>query len=155
MTRILAFCILVLSFSTTIDAADKARFVGHYWNAEKDGIIKLHLNNDGVIEGVTAWGKTNTNDTKNPDPKLRDRPIKGITFLWGFSYDAKKNRWVDGKVYDPKSGKTYTARLSLENDGKILKMRGYIGVPMFGRTAKFTRITEGGFPDDFTATLDD
>ncbi len=47
--------------------------------------------------------------------------------------------WEDGKIYDPKSGKTYDCILKSKENNKILEIRGYIGSPMFGRTATWTR----------------
>ena len=50
-------------------------------------------------------------------------------------------RW-EGKIYDPASGNTYSSRM--EPDGERLKMRGYIGVPMLGRTQFFERVESCG-----------
>jgi len=129
----------------------KQAYEGHYWNEEKDGIFKLQLTGDG-IEGITVWGTKPQNDIHNPDPNKRDRTLKGIKFLWGFTYDHKKNRWKGGKVYDPNTGKTYDAKMSLENSGQTLKMRGYIGMAMFGRTAKFERVTVQDWPLSLSST---
>lgn len=132
--------------------AGKEDFVGFYWNEEKDGIVRLVLTGDS-IEGITVWGKNPGNDIHNPDPALRSRPLGGIKFLWGFAYNAKKNRWSDGKVYDPKSGKTYDAKMTLGQDGKVLKMRGYVGVSMFGRTAKFERVNRNNLPEEIKTSI--
>jgi len=75
----------------------------------------------------------------------------GLKFLWDFKYKAKKNRWVDGKVYDPNNGKTYSAKMSLDDGGRILKMRGYVGISLLGRTAKFERVQDTDLPPELTA----
>jgi len=147
MTRFFTFLTLLFFITTVVAAADKSDYEGYYWNQEKDGIFKLRLADTG-IEGITVWGKNPSIDLHNPDPALRDRSLKGIIFLWDFNYEAKKNRWSDGKVYDPKNGKTYAAKMSLEDAGKTLKMRGYIGIAMFGRTAKFERVIDKDMPKD-------
>ncbi len=126
-------------------AQSQADYHGLWWNEDRTGIVELKAD-DGGIKGVTRWGDKPDTDRNNPDPALRDRSLKGITFLWGFTYEAKKNRWKDGKVYDPKNGKTYDAKLSLAKGGKILKMRGYIGVSLFGRTAEFERVATEEIP---------
>lgn len=136
--------ILVFAFPAF---AGKEDYVGFYWNEEKDGIVRLVLA-DNSIEGITVWGKNQSNDIHNPDPALQGRSLRGIKFLWGFSYNAKKDLWSDGKVYDPKSGKTYDAKMSLEKGGRILKMRGYMGVSMFGRTARFERVNRDNIPEE-------
>ena len=148
MARIFA-TLFILIVSASASAAGKTSFEGHYWNEAKDGIFKLQLTNSG-IEGITVWGKKPQKDIHNPDPVLRERSLKGITFLWGFEYNAKKNRWHDGRVYDPETGKTYDAKISLEKNGSILKMRGYMGISMFGRTAKFERVK----PEDLQDAVD-
>lgn len=72
-------------------------------------------------------------DDQNPDPELKARPILGLELLSEYRHDGK--RW-EGKIYDPESGNTYSSRMEVDGDGN-LKMRGYIGMPMFGRTAVF------------------
>lgn len=145
---------ILISFAlftaSTIPAAaqPQAAYHGLWWNEDRTGIVELLAKDDGIV-GVTRWGNKPDTDRNNPDPALRDRNLKGITFLWGFTYDAKKNRWKDGKVYDPDNGKTYDAKLSLAKGGKTLKMRGYIGVSLFGRTAEFERVAPADLPDTF------
>lgn len=150
MSRILLPLLFILTLSTTAAANKPDAYTGLWWNEEKDGIFELVLNaTDGkpTIEGITRWGKDMRYDEHNPDPALRSRTLKDITFLWDFTYVARKNRWKDGKVYDPNNGKTYDAKMELERDGAILKMRGYIGVSFLGRTARFERVTENDLPD--------
>ena len=75
-------------------------------------------------------------DDLNPDESLRDRRMIGVNLLSDYTFDG--NRW-QGRIYDPESGKTYASNMQVGRDGN-LKMRGYIGVPMFGRTAVFEPI---------------
>jgi uncharacterized protein (DUF2147 family) len=63
--------------------------------------------------------------------------VLGLVILRGFKFD-EDNVWNDGKVYDPKSGNDYTAKLTLV-DEKNLDLRGYVLMPMFGRTSRWTR----------------
>jgi len=74
-------------------------------------------------------------DDNNPDPALKSRPLVGMELLSGYRWTGK--RW-EGKIYDPGSGNTYSSRM--EPDGSRLKMRGYIGMPMLGRTQYFDRV---------------
>ena len=141
------FLLVALLFSTAAaNADDQSAYYGLWWNEDRTGIFELRATGDGGIEGVTRWGEKPDTDKHNPDPALQDRSLLGITFLWGFDYVEKKNRWKDGKVYDPNNGKTYDAKMELEKDGSILKMRGYIGVSLFGRTARFERVKPGEAP---------
>ncbi len=142
--------LLVLTAITLASAAANADcaedYYGLWWNEDRTGIFELQASPDGGLEGVTRWGEKPDVDKNNPDPALRNRDLKGITFLWAFEYVPKKNRWKDGKVYDPNNGKTYSAKMELEKGGAVLKMRGYIGVSLFGRTARFERVLETELP---------
>ena len=75
-------------------------------------------------------------DHLNPDDGLRTRPVLGIELTSEYTFDGK--RW-SGKIYDPESGNTYSSRMRVDKDGN-LAMRGYIGMPMLGRTAIFEPI---------------
>jgi len=150
MIRLFGLVSLLLLTAIPLAATEvtgKTMYAGHYWNEDRSGIFELRLTEQS-IKGVTVWGKDPKTDMHNPKPELRDRSLAGIEFLWGFTYEAKKNRWSDGKVYDPDNGKTYEAKMSLEREGTILKMRGFIGVSLFGRTARFERVDAGEFPAD-------
>jgi uncharacterized protein (DUF2147 family) len=61
----------------------------------------------------------------------------GMVLMKDFEYDAK-NVWDDGEIYDPKSGKTYSCKMTL-TDPDHLEVRGYVGISLIGRTDKWTR----------------
>lgn len=77
-------------------------------------------------------------DGNNPDASLRSRSLCGLQIGQGFR-GSDPNRAEGGKLYDPRNGKTYKGNMT--SDGKTLLLRGYIGVSMFGRTAKWDRVT--------------
>ena len=77
-------------------------------------------------------------DDHNPDPALRSRPILGMDLIAGFSR-ASDTKWEDGTIYDPRDGKTYKCVLKLRRDG-TLKVRGYIGISLFGKTVVWSRV---------------
>jgi uncharacterized protein (DUF2147 family) len=76
-------------------------------------------------------------DRKNPDSALRSRPVLGLRILEGFTAEGG-NAWGNGTCYDPKSGKTYRGRIHLAAPDR-LELRGFIGIPLFGRTSVWTR----------------
>src|SRR6195256_2031344 len=65
-------------------------------------------------------GKPKT-DKNNPDEKLRSQPELGLELLKDFVFD--EDVYDDGTIYDPKNGKTYSCKMTL--DGNSLKIRGY------------------------------
>jgi len=78
-------------------------------------------------------------DRHNDDPAMRDRPVCGLPLLWGFIRDGDSAAaWQDGRIYDPESGNTYHANLTLQPDG-TLKLRGYIGISLIGRSQIWSR----------------
>jgi uncharacterized protein (DUF2147 family) len=77
-------------------------------------------------------------DRENPDPAQRTRSLMGIRLMYGFTFNGEG--WSGGQIYDPESGKTYKCKASLEPDGKSMRVRGYVGVSMFGRTSVWTRL---------------
>lgn len=76
-------------------------------------------------------------DTENADPSLRTRHICGLPMMGNFSADGT-GKWSGGWIYDPEKGKTYKSEMHLASDG-TLRVRGYIGTPMLGRTETWTR----------------
>src|SRR5690554_2141019 len=79
-------------------------------------------------EPLNADGNPKT-DAENPESELRDRPIEGLKIVWDLQDKGDGKTWEDGKVYDPESGKTYNAKMTLE-DQNTLKLRGYVGAPL-------------------------
>lgn len=79
-------------------------------------------------------------DTKNPDKKLHNRQVIGITVLNKLKY-IDTNTWTEGTIYDPESGNTYSCNIKLDNINTI-SIRGYIGFSFIGRTETWTRTTK-------------
>ncbi|MGZ5817839.1 MAG: DUF2147 domain-containing protein [Burkholderiaceae bacterium] len=67
----------------------------------------------------------------------KDQPIIGMTILTGMKQDG--DEYNGGMILDPNNGKVYKSKMSLIEDGKKLKLRGYIGVPILGRTQVWVR----------------
>jgi uncharacterized protein (DUF2147 family) len=80
-------------------------------------------------------------DYRNPDPALRSRKVIGMQLIWGFKPTSDPNAFDGGQIYNGENGKTYSANVSLQADGK-LRLRGYVGSPMFGETQLWTRISQ-------------
>ena len=81
------------------------------------------------------------NDWRNADPKLRDRKVLGLTIIYNFKKTSDPNSFENGYIYNGDNGKTYDANISLLPDG-TLRVRGYVGSPMFGETQIWTRVSQ-------------
>ena len=78
-------------------------------------------------------------DVWNPDTRLRERAVEGLEIFHGLERSPQEeNVWVGGTIYDPTSGRTYRCRLTV--DGDRLYLRGYLGVPVLGRTTTWIRV---------------
>jgi uncharacterized protein (DUF2147 family) len=74
------------------------------------------------------------------DGALKNQPIIGMTILRDLKKDGEE--WTGGTVLDPANGKTYKCKIAVEDGGKKLKVRGYIGFSLIGRTQYWVRATE-------------
>ena len=115
---------------------------GRWLSGDGDGWIEIALAGDSLTGKIAGSpndkpGDEPRFDDLNPDPALRDRPLLGLTIMSGFIYEGD-GRWTGGRIYDPNSGKTYRATIRQVNANK-LKLRGYIGISLFGRTDTWTR----------------
>jgi len=63
-----------------------------------------------------------------------------LQILSGLSYNGK-SKYSGGKIYDPKSGKTYSAKAEMTNNN-TLALRGFIGIALAGRTDTWIRTTK-------------
>jgi uncharacterized protein (DUF2147 family) len=139
MKKIISFSfaltlLFTLSFAkSNPTVADK--IIGVYWSPKKDAKIEIYKTGDRYF-GKSVWTETKRKDLKNPNPSLRNRDLLGTQLFTNFIY--KDETYEDGKIYDPESGKTYDCKMSF--NGKRLKVRGYIGISLFGRTEIFERI---------------
>jgi len=96
---------------------------------EADG--KLH----GRVEEVLPDAAVKI--CKKCDGDLKNKPITGMVILTNLTKTETGGK--DGKILDPGSGNTYSCYLELESPDKV-KLRGYIGLPAFGRTQYWFRI---------------
>ena len=89
---------------------------------------------DGVVVAPEV-----ANDFRNENPALRSRKVIGMPLIWGFKKTADPNTFEGGQIYNGENGKTYSANINLQPDG-TLRLRGYVGSPMFGETQVWTRV---------------
>jgi len=75
-------------------------------------------------------------DIYNTTPRLRQRTLEGINIASGLKYN--NGTWQGGKIYDPGSGSYYRCQLKLAPGG-YLRVRGYMGISLLGRTMYWQR----------------
>jgi len=121
-------------------AADTAlaRVGGNWLTEPRDGIIQVSVAADGSLEGrIVGGNQPGRKDERNPDPARRGLVLRGQVILHDMKYEGA-GRWSGGTIYDPDRGSTYRCQLELLASGE-LKVRGYIGFSLLGRTQRWTR----------------
>ena len=141
----LIICIAALQLvGLTIFAQTRSDDIVGVWltNGKEPAKIQIYKSGEKYY-GKIIWLKNPTDngksrlDANNPDKSKRIQPIIGLIILKGFKFDGDEE-WEDGDIYDPESGDTYSCYLSLKNKN-TLKVRGYIGISLFGRTEIWTK----------------
>ena len=133
---------MIIVLASSVFAQKKDDILGKWVNSSGEGQLEIFKRGDKFY-GKLVWikepnegGKPKT-DVKNPNANLRSKPIIGLEIIKDFIFEDGK--YVDGKVYDPKTGKTYSGNMTLVGQNK-LNMRGYIGISLIGRTETWKRI---------------
>ncbi len=139
LTALAAFSLCLLVSSAAL--ADGASPVGK-WKTIDDStkqpksIVAIYEEN-GKLFGKIEKLFLKPEEEQNPvcdkcEGALKDKPIIGMVILRDLEKDD--DEWSGGTVLDPENGKTYKVILEVEDGGKKLKVRGYIGFSLIGRT---------------------
>jgi uncharacterized protein (DUF2147 family) len=148
MLAVCAMLLMVLAVTSKVNAQQKDQIEKLWYNQEKTSMIEVYLAKDGKFYGKIyklkepldkETGKPRT-DKENPDKNLRSAPLQGLLILKGFKVNPEnKNEYIDGTVYDPKNGKTYCGKMTL--NGKVLDLRGFLcSLTFLGRTSQWTAV---------------
>jgi uncharacterized protein (DUF2147 family) len=94
----------------------------------------------GKVEKIFDAAKQDAKCEECSDAR-KGQPVLGLTIIQGVKANAgEPGLWDGGEILDPNNGKTYKVRLKPVNGGKTLEVRGYIGMPMLGRTQTWQRV---------------
>jgi uncharacterized protein (DUF2147 family) len=99
---------------------------------------------NGVLSGkieklLAADAKPDATCDKCSDDR-KDKPIVGMEIIRGVKKDGDEAVWAGGTILDAAEGKVYKVKLTPADGGKKLDVRGYVGMPMLGRTQTWIRI---------------
>ena len=134
----------VLLFFVMIFNAQSQTFIGK-WKTIDDvtgqakSIVEIY-EKSGKIFGkvIDILDKEHKNNVcSNCSGEDKNKPILGLTIIKGLSKDG--NVYSNGKILDPKNGNLYKCFIVLEEKDK-LKVRGYIGISLLGRTQYWYRV---------------
>jgi len=108
-----------------------------YWKTIDDNsgevrsIVKIWVAEDGTLKGRIE--KIFPKPNEDPDPLCekcegdkKNKRVLGMEFMWAFT--GSGGNWRDGKILDPENGKVYHCQLEVLENGRKLKVFGYIRI---------------------------
>ena len=140
-----AFALALVAGPVVAFAAELTTPVGTWKNIDdKTGEAKALIQiteSGGKLEGKIIK-LLKSDDGPNPvckecDGERKNKPIEGMTILWGLSKDG--DEWNGGQILDPKNGKIYKVKMTLDDGGRKLNVRAFIGFSLMGRSQVWLR----------------
>ena len=138
MKLVLAILMMMLAGSALADTSSPAgvwKSIDDKTKKERSIIRITEVNGEfkGVVEKIfDRPGDDPAHLCKECKGERKDKPIIGMTILWGLKKDG--DIWAGGEILDPDNGKTYRCKMTLSEDGKSLNVRGFIGISLIGRS---------------------
>ena len=135
-----AFLLLLVNFITTICFAQD--ITGEWYTIddntkEKKAIVEIYAEGDAYFGKIkTSLVSDNTELCTECDGSKKNKPIKGLVIIEKMKLDG--DEYNGGTILDPESGTEYKCLLQLESKDK-LKVRGYVGFSLLGRTQYWQR----------------
>jgi uncharacterized protein (DUF2147 family) len=110
-------------------------------SGEAKAVIQISAAGDGQLSGKIVRGIGRLNDPERRCTACtgdrKDQLLKGMTIIEGMRQDGEE--WSGGQILDPSNGKFYKCKMTLEDGGQKLVVRGYIGVSLLGRSQTWLR----------------
>ena len=156
LIKLKLFCYLSIAglflFSPLSVIADEvnAQSVAGYWQT-MDGKTKkpssiIHVYPQGqhydgkVVKGSSLPDEQTSNLCIKCKGDEKNKPIVGMVIVKNMScFDGKCH---SGTILDPRNGNIYHATMKLIEHGNFMKVRGYVGMPLFGKTVIWQRVSE-------------
>ena len=106
---------------------------------KEKGLVRIYEANGliyGDVEGTVDPAEARLTCTKCEDDR-RGKPLIGLNIIRGLRRDG--DEWDGGTILDPASGEVYRCSLRLEDGGRRLVVRGYLGISLLGRSQIWVR----------------
>ena len=142
-----ALCLPALCLPGALTAAraqDLSSPVGR-WQTVDDktgkpsGVVRIYEQNGtlyGNIEKVLDPARAAFNCVACTDDR-KGKPLLGLNIIRGLKRDG--DGWNGGTVIDPETGSVYKASARLDDGGRKLVVRGYLGISLLGRSQTWVR----------------
>lgn len=104
-------------------------------------VVEIYETQDGSLAGkvvqVLQSDKGPHPVCSNCEGDRKDKPIEGMVMLWDVARTG--NEWKGGKILDPATGKVYSVKMSMADNGQKLEVRGFMGFSLLGKTQTWQR----------------
>lgn len=137
---------LIAALMSSATYADDASPVGLWKNIDdvsgKPRALIRITESDGTLQGSIERVFPGPNEDQNPkcekcEGENKNVPVVGLVILTGLVKDG--DEYAGGQILDPDSGNVYRSNVRVIDAGTRLSVRGYIGMPMLGRTQTWIR----------------
>jgi uncharacterized protein (DUF2147 family) len=116
--------------------------LGRWLTQPGDGIIEITRTGDRTYLGTIIGGNApHRVDEHNPDPGSRQQLLLGQVILKDM-HEEGDGALAGGTIYEPDTGRTYKCRIEILDHDR-LKVRGFIGFSLLGRSQVWTRFAGG------------
>jgi uncharacterized protein (DUF2147 family) len=147
----LLFAVTVFAFASFTASQARAASPDNlkgFWTSEekRDSLIEIYDCGEHLCGRIVSLTKPLDDDgnirkdINNKKESLQDRPLAGIEFLTGFTYDERKAAWHGGRIYNARDGKTYKSTMVFKDDE--LNVRGFVGISLFGKTDVWVEVED-------------
>lgn len=146
MYKLFVYVLFILSFHNALAQSVNGKWKTYdIFNKNRaESIVDISVVNDKmyvIISEIIPKEHKKDLCTKCTDHR-KDKPILGMVIFNGATF--KNGVWQGVKILNAKNGKEYGCHISLAAPD-LLKVRGFIGYPIFGKTLYWTRVKENAF----------
>jgi uncharacterized protein (DUF2147 family) len=132
MRKYLLSLVFILLVPLSTKATGKDDILGKWFSEDKSIKIEFSIYEDKYYANIVWMSEPKDKegneklDKNNPDPQKRNKPILGLTIVWGLSYDNEK--WTNGYVYSPQKGVIVNCDIHIDKDGRLALVASKFGI---------------------------